>query len=122
MLRLGTRGNLLLGCDLSLQVSAHEEVTTWYPRRIASVPLLERTRRFPDDLRESAAERTEAAEADSEADLRDGEVRRSEQILCPFHSALGDVNRRCSPVGGCEKAVKVKFGERCHWGEVLQSE
>ena len=122
MLRLGANWRLLLDCDLSLQISAHEEVATRYPRRIASIPLLERAGRLTHDLAEAAAERTEAAEPHTKTDLRDGEVRRSEQILCPFNSALGDVRCRCSPVGGSELAVKVKFGERRHRREVLQSE
>ena len=122
MLRLGANWRLLLDCDLSFQISAHEEVATRYPRRIASIPLLERAGRLTHDLAEAAAERTEAAEPHTKTDLRDGEVRRSEQILCPFNSALGDVRCRCSPVSGSEEAVKVKFGERRHRREVLQSE
>ena len=74
MLRRGAVERLLLGCDLSLEVAAHEEVATGYPRRLASVAMLKRSWCLANDLREPTAERTEAAVSHRTADLRHAEV------------------------------------------------
>jgi len=122
MVRRGAVGRLLLGCDCALEISAHEEVTARNSRRVAAVPILKRPWRFTNDLRETAAERTKAAVTHREADLRNAEVRRTEQVLRPFDSALRQVHRRRSAVGGREKAVKMVFGECCHRREVGKSQ
>ena len=74
MVRPEAVARLLLGCALSLEVSAHEEIATRNPRRLASVAMLKRSWRFADDLRESTAERAEAAVSHRTADLRHAEV------------------------------------------------
>ena len=75
MVRRGAVGALLPGCALSLEVSAHEEVATRNPRRLASVAMLEFSWRLTDDLGESTAEGSETAVPHSEAHLRHAEVR-----------------------------------------------
>src|SRR3954451_6216978 len=76
----------------------HEDVAAGYagdPR--ARVALLEHGRTLADDGAEPGGERPQRAEADGMADLGDGQVRCSQQVLSPLDPAPGYVVRRRHP-------------------------
>jgi hypothetical protein len=92
-----------------MRTGIHEREAGRDPRLLARPPVLcIRTRWLPDELTKSAAEGTEAAEADGEADLCNRERRVPQELLGTLDSAEEEVLMRRLAEGFLETADEVR--------------
>jgi hypothetical protein len=92
-----------------VRARVHERETRWDRRRNGRPPPAGiRQRRFADELTECGAEGAKAPEADSEADLGNGELRAPQELLRALDAAAQQVRVRRLAEGLLEAADEVR--------------